>query len=423
MKIQCNEKISNRYKAHKELIINELGKKCFELNQYDLENNKNKIKEEILKSIKLLIKNSYSFIVPNTSKESIVTTWVFLYTHFKGQRPYYLKDVNDFILTFKDKSKSIKNYLIKDSALYKGEKYFKEVCTFIDALNVGANLTNCKLRYKNCIFAFDIKKINSYYDTKKINFGPKILQGIYPILNIYGMNVITNYYKEKYNIDIALHNVFSTSCVGNYDILKIIGVEFEKLNNDYLKGIIFWDNNHALPIILTKINNKKIIIFLDTNSVFLKNLSVSKNLLENFKQVEVWSPHCIQGRQADIYSCVTDAFVILKDLLRADLNIIFNNKIELRPEIYKAFSEQVIVFRMPELLLKTTQVSSYLEDSMANLNMIIGKNQKTLEQKRKENTLIQYSYYYDSTVVVKSYNRFAVNKTKKYLQIIEQYPK
>jgi hypothetical protein len=146
-------------------------------------------------------------------------------------------------------------------------------------------------------------------------------------------------------------------------------------------------------------------------------------------------------RQFDEYSCVTDAVIMLKDILRLPdpLAAIFekNRDLKLDKKMVKTITQKEldglpnIINRLPEDLLKTAQNKKFLKDSDPNFQKILKttKDQAlTLDEKRQKHQIAKARIEIPKTPDraqyvkdVKDANLFLYQKSKKYAEVICQY--
>lgn len=254
---------------------------------------------------------------------------------------------------------------------------------------------------------FNIVKKEDFFHAKPCDY--KILvDGVYiepqvvqPLPN--GAQIIADYYKEKYKVDIRI--VDHTQSVESGDNITARFKQFQKEtltthsneNNQAVGYILMHGLHHAIPVIMTREENKDYLIIFDSTSGSRK---------KGYYQIANIIPDVTVllnngTRQADTGSCVTDALCILKDALRIEgiANYLIKNKLVAAgsqtpsPErksvatatlLYNNFS----IFSMPERLLKSAQVSDYLTVSDADMNAVISTKGTTLEERREKDKLI-----------------------------------
>ena len=143
-------------------------------------------------------------------------------------------------------------------------------------------------------------------------------------------------------------------------------------------------HGHANPIIWEKLGEEEHLFFLDSGPFSMNipddkidsdersNIKINRHTreLKQFRDtiqaqmptIKIWVP--IGNRQIDYSSCTIDAMVILKDGLRTTGTLT-----EQAMERISGQQQGVYLFRMPEHLLKTAQISSFVSrDSRANMD-------------------------------------------------------
>jgi hypothetical protein len=270
-----------------------------------------------------------------------------------------------------------------------------------------------------------------------------------------GLEVLAKHYNAKHGIDIHIldqSEIENKSFGGHFQHLKRFldehSEEFEKKigDNKQIGIVMACGTQHAIPLMISKdaANNKMMIIF---DSVLHNGgreyyeasmlLDYKFNLLLN-----------AGTRQRDEYSCITDSIAILTDALQEEnlAQYLLDHKIPKEeskklPSKLKSdhwyhyydgikerygYSDDVIdkiiwrtqrqkdvrFFHMPEKLLKTAQLETFVADSEPDMGAIISSKGKNLEQKRKEK--------YSPLTSYGTYSNYLHIKSWKYAKIISQ---
>lgn len=196
-----------------------------------------------------------------------------------------------------------------------------------------------------------------------------------------GVNQLCRYYTKKYNIDLrcvdlrglvesgdnALH--FFTYLQNNPGLLSV--------EEGQARGLVLSHGQfHAIPVLVCKQWDIQHIIVFDSSS--------GCRTPGYYKMAQLFpNAHFYLNagtRQSDEGSCITDAICILKEALQVDdLLLKIRNKISSgspvlsNPNRFLTVSKpsNFNLFKMPEHLLVTAQVSKYLVEANADLSVII----------------------------------------------------
>jgi predicted transcriptional regulator len=212
------------------------------------------------------------------------------------------------------------------------------------------------------------------------------------------MATISQYYKQKYNINIYIltENIIDLLC------------QFAKqLTEGQKLGVIIKIcpvGQHVTPIILSKNNQKIYVVILDSIKEHneQKNCFISDAYLKLAEEIGINNfqlLHTDIQRQKDNYSCINDAFIVLKDALVTPkvITSYFNSsKINYTYKFNTTNNKincQVSVIECPKFLYKTMQNKQLLdelttEDLQTNLKQAdiisLETQQKTLQQHLNE---------------------------------------
>lgn len=187
-----------------------------------------------------------------------------------------------------------------------------------------------------------------------------------------GMLEIARYYHEKYGVIIQVIPEDMTIDQLAARIQRAISEARTHYPDAHQIGFIFRSVDdpedpygHALPMIWQRENERDHLFFLDT----CQYLGGESEPVKRFRAqllsptVQLWT--VLGTRQIDYSSCYTDALIVLKDALKKPSFREF-----IAPKIKKSDSS-LNAFFLPEELLRTAQVDSYLQKSGADLKKII----------------------------------------------------
>lgn len=196
------------------------------------------------------------------------------------------------------------------------------------------------------------------------------------ILKPSGLMLAAKHYFRKYGVVIDVCPEFLKIDVLAEKIFTQLSAAKKVFPDKKKLGLIFISNDdpddvfgHALPMIWERHHDAEYLFFLDTTQYLgsvtascLKSKVVAfrASLLSLMPNLALWS--VFGSRQIDYSSCYTDALVMLKDGLRiASFKSLVESKI-------KEKHGDVVLFYMPEILLRTAQVGSYPQKSHADIS-------------------------------------------------------
>jgi hypothetical protein len=174
-----------------------------------------------------------------------------------------------------------------------------------------------------------------------------------------GMAIIAEYYKNKYNIDIYFID---------QNVQDLIGKRVKQLKNGEQVGIIAnvtSGTEHVTPLIVAKKNDKVYIVTMD--SINIKSDSFWCFLSSPAKLIEICgTQHCHLlhagiTRQQDMYSCINDAIIVLKNALRKPnlINDLLKASQTMEVTCYDKYSAKTVYrisrVEFPKFLYKTVQ--------------------------------------------------------------------
>jgi len=251
-----------------------------------------------------------------------------------------------------------------------------------------------------------------------------------------GMEIIADHYRQKYNIDLRITDFCGELSEeerysDDYDPFLYRFSELKKILDvtEFAKPIgfvLFITDGHAIPVLTSAdaSGNKHMIIF---DSVYQKDESKYYPIAKMFPEFKVFLNE--GPRQADGYSCDTDAIVILKDALRTNELIDLVSKHATRlaigdkakvvsadEESASHVPENLYLFPMPEQLLKTAQSKTYMQQLNPDLKCeLVTAKSKTLGAKREEN---KANLFYSGAQETVEINDFLYAKNRKYAEMI-----
>jgi hypothetical protein len=218
---------------------------------------------------------------------------------------------------------------------------------------------------------------------------------------IKGMAVLAEHYRKKYDIDIRIVDQSATGIPGDYtksrlgEFKRFLAAHGEELEADLEDGkqiglILCHNANHSIPLVMSRDDERKTVL------TFFDSLAAGQVNNYRFAATELFPEYTVllnQGtRQADRQSCMADSVAILKDALRMrDLaQHILDHKIVAKSssdsdsddEVEGSKETNFKLFRMPEELLKTAQVSEFFAKAEPDPAKIITAGGKSLEEKR-----------------------------------------
>lgn len=209
-----------------------------------------------------------------------------------------------------------------------------------------------------------------------------------------GITALCQHYNQKYKIN--LYHIDFQTLVESGDNARHFfsflqqNFSLSAISEGQTTGLILsHGQHHAIPILINKYfdsNRPSMIIFDSSSGSRIKGYYKIANLFPEF------DVYLNDGtRQSDGLSCITDAVCILKEALQIK-NLLALIRPKVIPE-HPAFKktqffnedkpENFNVFNMPEQLLLTAQVSSYVSNAQADLTTIL-RGGKTLHSYREQ---------------------------------------
>ena len=238
-----------------------------------------------------------------------------------------------------------------------------------------------------------IKKVCPYYTiVEDGQISTKNKENI--ILSPAGLRYFADYYRRKYHITILIEEAPIELASLPERINCIISVCLDK--NLSMAGFIFISKQdpedafgHALPMVWERDNHQMHLFFLDTmqwlgeadenKNDFLEIKKCRENIRMQTPGVKLWS--MMGQRQVDYSSCYTDALVILRDALRATS---FKRIIEKNTQ--NVMENDITLFLLPEMLLKTTQRLTLLEKQALDMDAMVHLHRNKNTEKKPVGT-------------------------------------
>lgn len=201
---------------------------------------------------------------------------------------------------------------------------------------------------------------------------------------ISGSRLIAEYYGIKYgcNIEFALK---PASLYGD-DLYNLANffltsefTDIRKKPGNYRKALLWgMDSTHAIPVIYIKEGGQEGILIANSlgTTPFTKRIvdTINKTI-----QIDVYT--VLKPRQADVYSCYTDALVFARDATSFCADKTGYYIPDLLAYIKKSGQNEGDFFltKLPDELLKTCQISSFLNYHQEKNNRIIHNNETLAE--------------------------------------------
>jgi vacuolar-type H+-ATPase subunit F/Vma7 len=180
------------------------------------------------------------------------------------------------------------------------------------------------------------------------------------------ITAILQHYKKKYDINIYYIN---------NNVKNSIGKLVQQLKNKEQIGVITNISDkkwHMTPVVISKNNDHIYIVTLDSidrkNYSFWRFFSSTEKLIETCGTQHCHLFHAGIPRQQDMYSCINDAIIVLKDALRKP-NLI-NDLLKTSKTVDVTYNDknngktvyQVVIAEFPKYLYKTVQNKKLLDE-------------------------------------------------------------
>jgi hypothetical protein len=217
---------------------------------------------------------------------------------------------------------------------------------------------------------------------------------------------IAHHYKKKYNIEIYYVDK------NTKDLLCKLAQQLPNGKQIGVIAILQLDGIHVTPLVFSKNNNKLYIVSIDSVSNSRSSQRILEesylNLIKIYGEQNCHLLYAGANRQTDGYSCINDAFAILKDALRKsnlidDLvnsiteDITNDNKDE---KLYK-----ISIAPFPKFLYKTVQNKKLLDElTTQDLQTLLNKS-TDIPSRKVTKTLATHFKKYNRNIVATSYMR------------------
>lgn len=207
---------------------------------------------------------------------------------------------------------------------------------------------------------------------------------------IAGSGLIADYYSIKYgcNIEFALKSAFFYE-TDSYNLAKYFltptFTDIRKTPGNYRKAFLWgMDGTHAIPVIYIKEGDQEGILVANSLGTTPNTKKMANDIKINTK-IDVYT--LAKPRQADDYSCYTDALVIARDTTAFCADKTDYYIPGLLAFISNSSQKEGLFFvtKLPDELLKTCQLSSFLNYPQEKNNRLIHKNE-TLDNFRSRYT-------------------------------------
>ncbi len=247
-----------------------------------------------------------------------------------------------------------------------------------------------------------------------------------------GVDILCDYYCKKYNITLQTYEVKAVHHNqerASFEELSKSRLIKEITNGEKIGVILSNEQNHAIPVLLFKKNDRLHLYIFDSTSG--PYISSYYDIARIFSDAKVYLNN--GTRQADKVSCITDAICVLKDALRINnLNELIELKIANEPcalahpssrikKLYKLKPANFSLFNMPEQLLKTAQRSTYLELSGADLETVINpKKNSSLRAFRESHSIKAQVTDSRARTQIASINNYLFFKSNRHSLILDQ---
>lgn len=221
-----------------------------------------------------------------------------------------------------------------------------------------------------------LKKQAGFYEQKKDTLNPLFIYQPTPE----GVIVLCEHYANKYSIDLRCIDLRGQIETGDNAFFFFQHLRDNPhlldIDEGQARGLLLsHGQHHAIPVLVKKENGHHHMIVFDSSS--------GPRIKGYFKMASLFPHsqfHLNNGtRQSDEGSCITDAVCILKEALQIEtlIPIIQSRAIPDHPAFTPSRfmtipkPDNFYVFKMPEALLLTAQISAYLEKAEANQDIII----------------------------------------------------
>jgi hypothetical protein len=244
-----------------------------------------------------------------------------------------------------------------------------------------------------------------------------------------GVSDLCFHYSEKYNIDLSYVDlngrILSGDNIAHFFSYLQTHASLLAVQEGRSKGLILGHGqHHVIPLLIHNRAGTLHMVSFDSNSG--ARIKGYFRIADLFPEARFYLN--AGTRQADEGSCMTDALCILKEALQLpDLialleakNIIHHEAFQQNPtSIFRVpKAPNFSLFRMPEQLLFTAQVSAYLEEAGADLSVAL-RGGRTLGEYR-EHFVIHVSLLKNGTPIASNVNSYLYFKGIEHKRILDQ---
>jgi hypothetical protein len=241
-------------------------------------------------------------------------------------------------------------------------------------------------------------------------FSDPIYQQI-TVPNLAGKCLLANYYKEKYGIEIFI--------ITNRSDLRTCIEQLHQLpapiKTGFVVNITSHEGGHVIPVVYERNGEEALYTFDSVGPKGLHGFGIDQiDALVNQGKSEKINLYCNKitdpvstSRQIDKKSCINDAFVILKDVLREKCSLAIVKA--QAQKIQQTAQQCYIPFLLPEQWSKTVQRERYFDKVTGTnpdltKNIHIKKTNSLFGEKKKPETLKQFRERYTAQLEVQQFN-------------------
>ena len=241
--------------------------------------------------------------------------------------------------------------------------------------------------------------------------------------------VLCEHYSQKYRIDLRCVDLREVLEAGDnsYSFFSYLNSNRSILdiNENESRGLILsHGQHHVIPMLIAMQGGQKyMIVFDSTSGAQIKGYFRMAALFPDFQ-------FCLNAgtRQADDGSCMTDALCILKEALQIPhlTALIESKRIHEHPAflpgrffVSPPMPENFQLFKMPEQLLVTAQISRYVNEADADLECIV-RSGHSLKYFR-EHFVVQVNLFKDAGRASTPINGYLYHKSEEHKQILDAY--
>ncbi len=246
-------------------------------------------------------------------------------------------------------------------------------------------------------------------------------------INAEGAELIAQFYKKKYHANITLYEKFTFWNMASKDTYHNEIKKKGEKNQEYREGFLLRDEyeTHTSPLIYIRNQDQKEALFYADSIESMIGYDVP--LLERVKnKIHAYAFIINQSRQADGYTCTTDALCFIRDAVSYTNTgtyripnlfdfLLTHSTLSIEDNFY-------IVKKLPDELLKTSQISKFtydfrIDSTDGNSNKI-HKNE-TLDEFRQRHTKSANFRTSKKNTMPRDISTYTKVKSLKYIDIIE----